>query len=87
MTHFVTSSDGTSIAFSKTGIGKPLILVDGAFCHRNFGANEKLPHRPLYPTFNTWNYMHYRHFCRECGLDGQQCYQCRRHPHPSTQGF
>src|SRR5690606_22618649 len=43
MTRFTTSKDGTKIAYSKTGKGKPLILVDGAFCHRKFGANEKLP--------------------------------------------
>jgi pimeloyl-ACP methyl ester carboxylesterase len=43
MTQLTTSEDGTKIAFSKTGKGKPLILVDGAFCHRKFGANEKLP--------------------------------------------
>lgn len=43
MTQFTTSKDGTKIAYSKTGKGKPLVLVDGAFCHRKFGANEKLP--------------------------------------------
>jgi pimeloyl-ACP methyl ester carboxylesterase len=42
MTQFVISKDGTQIAFSKTGKGAPLILIDGAFCHRNFGANMKL---------------------------------------------
>lgn len=43
MTEYTTSKDGTKIAYSRTGNGKPLILVDGAFCHRKFGANEKLP--------------------------------------------
>jgi len=43
MTQYTTSKDGTKIAYSKTGKGEPLVLVDGAFCHRNFGANEKLP--------------------------------------------
>ncbi len=43
MTQYTTSKDGTKIAYSKTGKGEPLVLVDGAFCHRKFGANEKLP--------------------------------------------
>ncbi|MCC5929860.1 MAG: alpha/beta hydrolase [Cyclobacteriaceae bacterium] len=43
MTEFTTSKDGTMIAFSRQGKGNPLILIDGAFCHRNFGANVKLP--------------------------------------------
>lgn len=43
MTRYTTSKDGTRIAFSKQGNGNPLILIDGAFCHRNFGANVKLP--------------------------------------------
>lgn len=42
-TLFTTSKDGTKIAFSKVGNGQPLVLVDGAFCHRNFGANVNLP--------------------------------------------
>src|ERR671936_710089 len=36
------SSDGTLIAYEKSGEGPPLILVDGALCHRAFG-----PSRPL----------------------------------------
>jgi pimeloyl-ACP methyl ester carboxylesterase len=36
------SSDGTVIAYEQTGAGPPLILVDGALCHRAFG-----PSRPL----------------------------------------
>jgi len=43
MTDFVTSQDGTQIAYTKQGVGSPLILIDGAFCHRKFGANVKLP--------------------------------------------
>lgn len=38
----VTSRDGTTIAYETTGTGPPLILVDGALCHRDFG-----PSRPL----------------------------------------
>jgi pimeloyl-ACP methyl ester carboxylesterase len=38
----VRSADGTPIAFEVTGDGPPLILVDGALCHRASG-----PARPL----------------------------------------
>jgi pimeloyl-ACP methyl ester carboxylesterase len=38
----VTSRDGTVIAVERLGDGPPLILVDGAMCHRGFG-----PARPL----------------------------------------
>jgi len=48
-TESVRSKDGTTIAFSRTGTGPPLIIVDGALCHRNFGpagplAKELAPH-------------------------------------------
>jgi pimeloyl-ACP methyl ester carboxylesterase len=33
----VTSRDGTRIAFDRVGEGPPVILVDGALCHRRFG--------------------------------------------------
>lgn len=33
----VVSKDGTQIAFEKSGTGAPVILVDGAFCYRQFG--------------------------------------------------
>ena len=55
MTQFTTSKDGTKIAYSKTGKGKPLILVDGAFCHRKFGVNEKLPQH-LSDYFTVYSY-------------------------------
>ena len=32
-----TSSDGTTIAFDRSGEGPAVILVDGAFCSRVFG--------------------------------------------------
>jgi pimeloyl-ACP methyl ester carboxylesterase len=38
----VTSSDGTVIAYERTGGGPPVVLVDGAMCHRAAG-----PMRPL----------------------------------------
>jgi pimeloyl-ACP methyl ester carboxylesterase len=33
----VTSRDGTTIAYERLGNGPPLILVDGALCHRQMG--------------------------------------------------
>ena len=33
----VQSRDGTVIAFSRSGSGPALVLVDGALCHRKFG--------------------------------------------------
>jgi pimeloyl-ACP methyl ester carboxylesterase len=36
------SKDGTLIAFDKTGKGKALVLVDGAFCFRAHGPTPKL---------------------------------------------
>lgn len=38
----VSSKDGTPIAFTRTGDGPPVILVDGAFGHRAFGPNGPL---------------------------------------------
>ena len=37
-----TSRDGTIIAFTKTGSGPPLIIVDGAFCYRENGPASEL---------------------------------------------
>ncbi len=34
---YVSSKDGTKIAFTKVGQGPALILVDGALCYRDFG--------------------------------------------------
>ncbi|MFD4641007.1 alpha/beta fold hydrolase [Lentzea sp. NPDC058436] len=42
MTHFTTSADGTEIAYSITGSGPALVLVDGAMCHRMFGPSTEL---------------------------------------------
>lgn len=42
MTRFTTSADGTAIAYSITGSGPALILVDGAMCHRMFGPSTEL---------------------------------------------
>lgn len=38
----VTSKDGTHIAYHKTGNGPAIILVDGAFCSKDFGPMAKL---------------------------------------------
>ncbi|WP_181773669.1 alpha/beta fold hydrolase [Amycolatopsis pittospori] len=38
----VTSQDGTTIAYTRTGSGPAVILVDGAMCHRGFGPAEPL---------------------------------------------
>jgi pimeloyl-ACP methyl ester carboxylesterase len=39
MTTFVTSADGTRIAYDSTGDGPPLIIVDGAMCYRGQGPS------------------------------------------------
>jgi pimeloyl-ACP methyl ester carboxylesterase len=39
-TKFVTSTDGTRIAYSSEGAGPVLVLVDGAMCYRAFGPSE-----------------------------------------------
>lgn len=36
-TEWATSADGTRLAFERTGTGPVLVLVDGAFCYREFG--------------------------------------------------
>lgn len=36
------SKDGTFIAYNKTGKGPALVLVDGAFCYREYGPAPKL---------------------------------------------
>jgi pimeloyl-ACP methyl ester carboxylesterase len=36
------SRDGTPIGFTRQGSGPPLVLVDGALCHRGFGPMPKL---------------------------------------------
>jgi pimeloyl-ACP methyl ester carboxylesterase len=39
------SADGTPIAFTRAGHGPPLVLVDGALCHRGAGPNRALAQR------------------------------------------
>jgi pimeloyl-ACP methyl ester carboxylesterase len=38
----VLSKDGTAIAFERLGHGSPVILVDGALCHRGMGQTGQL---------------------------------------------
>jgi pimeloyl-ACP methyl ester carboxylesterase len=40
--NYVTSRDGTRIAYEPSGIGPALLLVDGALCSRGFGPSGKL---------------------------------------------
>ncbi|MEY9928453.1 pimeloyl-ACP methyl ester carboxylesterase [Catenulispora sp. GP43] len=39
MNSTVTSADGTTIAYTATGDGPAVIIVDGALCHRSFGPS------------------------------------------------
>ncbi|UCM88982.1 alpha/beta fold hydrolase [Streptomyces marincola] len=39
------STDGTGIAITRTGTGPPVVLVDGAMCHRAFGPSPALAER------------------------------------------
>lgn len=38
----VRSADGTAIACTRRGTGTPVILIDGALCHRGMGPNSEL---------------------------------------------
>jgi pimeloyl-ACP methyl ester carboxylesterase len=51
----VTSEDGTSIAFDRSGSGPALILIDGALCGRNTGAKPELA-ALLAPHFTVYSY-------------------------------
>jgi pimeloyl-ACP methyl ester carboxylesterase len=51
----VTSADGTTIGYTRTGVGPALLLVDGAFCSRTFGPMPDLV--PLLaPHFTVYSY-------------------------------
>lgn len=55
MTKNTTSKDGTRIAYETMGHGPAVILVDGAFCYRQFGPMPKLaPH--LAKRFTVYTY-------------------------------
>jgi pimeloyl-ACP methyl ester carboxylesterase len=51
----VRSTDGTLIAFERVGHGVPLILVDGALCHRAMGPSTPLA-QLLAPHFTVFTY-------------------------------
>ncbi|MBA2676766.1 alpha/beta hydrolase [Ramlibacter sp.] len=52
---FVPSADGTRIAFSATGAGPAVILVDGALCYRGMGPGDALA-RCLADGFTVFQY-------------------------------
>lgn len=51
----VTSKDGTSIAYDRSGEGPAVILVDGALCYRTFGPMGPLA-ALLAPHFTVYTY-------------------------------
>jgi pimeloyl-ACP methyl ester carboxylesterase len=51
----VVSKDGTGIAFTRTGSGPALIIVDGAMCYRAFGPAKGLA-EPLSEHFTVYTY-------------------------------
>lgn len=51
----VTSKDGTSIAYDRSGEGPAVILVDGALCSRSFGPMGPLA-ALLAPRFTVYTY-------------------------------
>lgn len=52
---YVTSKDGTKIAYTKTGSGPALIIVDGALCYREFGPSKQLSEK-LKDKFTVFSY-------------------------------
>jgi len=55
-TEHATSSDGTRIAFDRTGAGPVLVLVDGALVTRDFGGGRQLAAELAYRfTFVTYD--------------------------------
>ncbi|PZR17380.1 MAG: alpha/beta hydrolase [Archangium gephyra] len=51
----VISRDGTRIAVTRVDTGQPLVIVDGAFCSRDFGPSKKLA-AALAPHFSVTTY-------------------------------
>jgi pimeloyl-ACP methyl ester carboxylesterase len=52
----VNSSDGTTIAFDRTGDGPPIIVVDGAFSHRAINPTSPKLAALLAPRFSVYTY-------------------------------
>ena len=55
MTSTVTSADGTTIAYTATGDGPAVIVVDGALCHRSFGPSAGIAEQ-LAPEYTVYTY-------------------------------
>ncbi len=53
--NMATSKDGTQIAYETKGLGKPVILIDGALCYRAFGPMGTLSEL-LAPHFTVYSY-------------------------------
>ena len=51
----VTSQDGTTIAYDRTGAGEPLVLIAGAFSYRRYPGQVKLAEL-LSSQFTVYNY-------------------------------
>jgi pimeloyl-ACP methyl ester carboxylesterase len=51
----VTSADGTTIAYDRIGDGPPVVIVDGALCHRAFGPSAELA-KALSDHFTVYTY-------------------------------
>jgi pimeloyl-ACP methyl ester carboxylesterase len=52
----LTSHDGTTITFDRTGEGPALIFVSGAFHHRHIDPSAPQPAAPPAPRFTTYTY-------------------------------
>jgi pimeloyl-ACP methyl ester carboxylesterase len=52
----VVSRDGTTIAFTRTGEGPPIIVVDGAFSHRAINPTSPKVAAILAPHFSVYTY-------------------------------
>jgi pimeloyl-ACP methyl ester carboxylesterase len=52
----VTSHDGTTIAFDRSGEGPALIFVSGAFHHRHIDPSTPQPGAPPAPRFTLYSY-------------------------------
>lgn len=52
----VTSKDGTTIAFDRSGVGPPVIVVDGAFSHRAINPTAPRLAALLAPRFSVYTY-------------------------------
>jgi len=51
----LTSPDGTTIAYTRTGDGPPLVLVDGAMCYRGAGPMDAMAEQ-LRDAFTVYTY-------------------------------